>query len=681
MYNVRRILPSLLVVVVLAFTAKTSATEISAIRFNQTQQLARLVIDSDNSLIIDEQWSPEGLTLNISDISKIIKNSMIAKQVFGLGVTISKQDQGYSLFIPIQRTSLRRRFELKASANTPFRTVVDWSLGKVVTNKPINTDISPSTDDASLKQQAQDALTQGKYKKAITLLTNILEQGEEADKPFAIEFIGVARENNYQLAFAKQYYQRFLANYPESEQAPRVQQRLKALIGIQNITQKKVLKAGKRKNKRRASYTRGSLSFDYRKGQLINDLGESRDTISLASTDFDLRGHYQYKTSELDIRFSGGHYADLLDNGDATSDRLRYANIGWSSSDKQYSVDVGRQRSSGKGIFGRFDGAIFGYGVTDNQKVNVTLGYPVASSRVLSLDSERSFVSISYDWDDIFENIDMSMFVLNQQIGDLTDRQAVGGEFKFYEKQTSIYGLFDYDIFFNELNALLISGSYTTEEKTRYHWSFNKRKSPYISTRNALVGQASDSLEELQDLFITDEEILDLALDRTLESSSASFIVSQPINEDMNISANITWLDLSGAPESGGVGEIIDTDGQVYLNLYLGAKNLYSESDNNQLGLRLSNLATSDVWSIFGNSQYRINKAWRIRGKLRFDDRSNDSGTVQQSLSPGLRIQYQDKNNYFYTELGAIYYTHQTTGLPELKTDIYYLYLGYRLFF
>ncbi len=79
--------------------------------------------------------------------------------------------------------------------------------------------------------------------------------------------------------------------------------------------------------------------------------------------------------------------------------------------------------------------------------------------------------------------------------------------------------------------------------------------------------------------------------------------------------------------------------------------------------------------------QYRISKAWNVRLKLRYDDRTSDNDSEQQNFSPGLRLQYQDKNNYVYAELGAIFYTNQSSILDEVNTDIYYAYLGYRYYF
>lgn len=553
------------------------------------------------------------------------------------------------------------------------------SRANAIDNLPI--ELQPKQTVELLVDKAKDALTDEKYSLAVSLLNKILKQGDNEQKAFALEFLGVAKERSYKLAFAKQYYQRFLKEYPDSENSERVKQRLSALIGIQNINKKKRLKSGKRISKKNRNLTRGSVSTDYRQSQLVNDLGESRETMSLLGFDIDVRGDYRLDDSSLKLRLSGGHYQDLTEEADSTNDRLRYANVSWKSKDETYQIDLGRQRSRGKGIFNRFDGLLFGYGINDDQQINLVVGSPVASSKVLSLDPERSFVGLSYDWDNLFEDLDVSLFALNQTINGLTDRQAVGGDFKYFNQGISVTGLIDYDIFYSELNALLLSGSYTSPEKTRYHVSFNQRKSPYISTRNALIGQPADSLEELQNLFITDEEILDLATDRTLESQTSTFQLSTPINDRFDISGSLTWMDLSGAPASGGVAEIQDSSAQLYFNLYLNAARLYSQRDSNQIGLRVSSLNNSDVWSIYAKNLHRWDNGLSFTSKLRYDDRKNENGGGQQSISPSFRLQYQNKEQYIYADFGAILYTNQVVGFGDVNTDIYYVYLGYRHFF
>ena len=543
--------------------------------------------------------------------------------------------------------------------------------------------VKPVKNVKSLKQKSKDALTDKKYALAISYLNKMLKTKIVEDRAFALEYLGVAKERSYQLAFAKRYYLLFLKEFSNLKEAKRVKQRLQSLLGIQSLAsqERKKLKKGRRNKNKSSSTTRGSLSASYRKSDLVNDLGEKRETLSLVGTDVDIRGDYRLDSSSIKLRLSAGHYEDLTDDSDSTNDRLSYANISWQTNDGGYRVDIGRQRNRRKGLFNRFDGVVFSYGVNDSETFNFYAGYPVSSSKVLSLDSERQFVGASYDWNDIFENIDVSFFLLNQTISDLTDRRAIGGEVKYINNRTSIFSLLDYDVFHNELNAFLLSGSYSSKEKVRYNWYINQRKSPYISTRNALIGQPANSLEELQNLFLSDDEILDLALDRTLESQSVSLQVSVPLSKTYEISSNINWLDISGAPESGGVSEIINRDAQIYFNTYLRGSKLYSKSDSSQLGVRISKLATSDVWSLYVSSKYRWKRAWSFSGKVRYDDRTNENGSGQQNISPSVRLQFQKSDHFIYTELGAILYTNQIVGFGELSTDIYYMYLGYQFYF
>jgi len=668
----------ILSILLIANMSELSALEISGVRLGQTKQLLRVVIDSDEPLMVDETWQSDSLTLVLKKLSKPVSTSIISESATQAGVKVFTTENESTILIPFKKESFIGKFKLRSTGKLPYRLVFDWNPENAET--VINTEKIVSKKQ-SLRQRAESALNNKEYKQAITLLTTLLAKGSPEDKPFATEFLGVARERNYQLAFAKQYYEQFLTQYPDSPDAARVKQRLNSLIGIQEMTNKKQLLSGKKRRANSKDYSRGSIATDYRFSRLVDDLDNSRDTLSLVNLDIDYRGQYYLESGTVKARFSGGHIEDLLSDGSSSSDMLRYANISWQSTDKTYNAEIGRMRSRGKGIFGRYDGILLGYGFNDHQRVNIVAGFPVASSRVLSIDPERTFIGVSFDWEELIPDLDVSIFLLNQTIDSLTDRQAIGGEFKYYNQAFSLYGLLDYDIFYAELNALLLSGSYRAENDFRYNWSMNIRKSPYISTRNALVGQASDSLEELQELFLTEEEILDLAVDRTLESKTASFQVSKPINETFNINTSVTWMDLSGAPASGGVAEIIDPGGSVYFNVYLGARELYSESDSHQLGLRLSKLTNSDVFSIFGSSQYKFTKAWRLRAKLRYDDRSNDNGSEQQSITPGIRLQFQNKNNYLYAELGAIFYTNQNSGFDEVKTDIYYAYLGYRYYF
>jgi murein DD-endopeptidase MepM/ murein hydrolase activator NlpD len=539
-----------------------------------------------------------------------------------------------------------------------------------------------TSQSVTLFQQSKTALTQKSYVLATRLLTRLYQQGSDVERQFALEFLGVSREKRGQFAFAKQAYQLFLENYPNLDTASRVKMRLNNLIGIETLTQDRSLKANNKGNERRtSSYLRGSLATDYRQAMLKDNLGNSRDTLSLANVDVDAKGQVKQDNYDLGFRVSIGHYQDLLPDSDKSNDQIRYLNFSASSEDNLYQLKVGRQRSRGKGIFGRFDGVILSSEFSEGMQVNVVAGYPVTSSKVTKLDPERQFYGLSLDIDDSWQDIDFSIFVFEQSINNLTDRRAVGGELSYFKDSVSVYSLVDYDIFFKELNALLFSGSYSTKSAQRYSWSVNYRKNPYVGTRNALIGQSVDSFAELQNLFIDDEDILDLALDRTLTSKTASLQFFQPINDRYDVSASLTWMNLSSAPESGGVPAISESGGQYYANAYLSAKNLYSEHDTNSFGFRYSQLSQSQVYSLYATSRYRFDNGISITPKLRFDNRSNDNGTSQLSISPTFRVQYQSRKHYLYGDFGGIFYNSKSDFVTSQKTSIYFLYLGYRYYF
>jgi len=552
-------------------------------------------------------------------------------------------------------------------------------LNKIEEVENKNKTVNKSTIKSDI-QQAKEAFSQKNYPLAITLLNRLYKQGNEAEKQFSLEYLGVAQEKQKKYSYAKQAYKLFLKNFPESENASRVDMRLANLIGIETLSKDRSLKTTKRKGKK-TSYIRGSISSDYRRSLLVDDKGNSRDTLSLGSFDLDSKGSFEQDGYNVGFRASIGHYQDFLPDSNKTNDQIRYLNISVNSDDDFYQVTLGRQRSRGKGIFGRFDGLLLSSEVQTDIQVNAVIGYPVASSKITSLDKERQFYGLSVDVDNSWENMDFSLFIFEQTINNLTDRRAVGGEFNYFKDLMSVHSLIDYDIFFNELNALLFTGSYSTQTKQRYSWSVNYKKSPYVGTRNALIGQSVDSFAELQNLFITDEEILDLALDRTLTSKMASFQYFQPLNENFDISTSLTWMNLSSAPGSGGVPAISESGDQLYANIYLSARKLYSKNDYNSFGVRYSSLASSSVYSLYANTRYRFDNGISLSPKLRFDSRKNDNGTSQQSISPTLRLQYQTKQHYLYTDLGGIFYNVKPPAFTSQKTSIYFMYLGYRYYF
>ncbi len=536
------------------------------------------------------------------------------------------------------------------------------------------------TKNNNVRQQAKQALLEGKYDYAILLLSKLRKVGDTEQKKFAQEYIGVARERKGQRAFARDEYRRFLKEYPDSVEAERVKHRLNAILGLDNIGSVKTLKKGKKgKRKKTKGWTNfGSLAGNYRYSATVDDAGNSRDSLSLLSVDADISTRKRTDKYELQVRFSGGHYQDLLNDGSATTQRLRYLYFDASTTDEKYQVRVGRQRSRSGGVIGRFDGLVASYHLNEDTAANFVSGFPVDSSRNINVDSERHFFGMSVEIEDVFEQYDFNIFAIQQNISGLIDRQAVGGEVRYLSDKSSVFALLDYDIQFQELNALVINGNHRFEDQARMNWSINIRKSPYISTRNALIGQPTDSIQELQLLFLTDDEIFELAQDRTLESKSASVLYSFPFNDEVNLSGSLTWLNLSDSPASGGVPAFSSSGNQFYLDFQATTKSLFFDKDTTFAGIRISELNTSSIFSVYANSRVPWKKNITITPRIRFDVRDNTNGSSQWNVTPSVKIQYQEKFHILFAETGLIYFQ---TDFPELDTQttsIYYVYMGYR---
>ncbi len=135
------------------------------------------------------------------------------------------------------------------------------------------------------------------------------------------------------------------------------------------------------------------------------------------------------------------------------------------------------------------------------------------------------------------------------------------------------------------------------------------------------------------------------------------------------------------APVLPRVPAISESGGQYYANVYLSARNLYRKHDTNSFGFRYSALSQSQVYSLYATSRYRFDNGVSITPKLRFDNRQNDNGASQQSISPTFKVQYQSRKHYLYGDFGRIFYNTKSGFNPNHKTSIYFLYLGYRYYF
>lgn len=531
---------------------------------------------------------------------------------------------------------------------------------------------------AALMEQARQAMVRKDYSRAVRLYTKVLRYPDHPYRRAAQEFLGLARERKGQFAHAKAEYERYLQQYPDGEGTERVRQRLLGLTTARAQSTPE-LRAPRPDQRQTQWDTFGSFSqFYQRDTSVIEPEGSTVDRSAL-STDLDYSARRRGDDYDLRARFSGGYEHDFLDDGPGSETRVSSAYLDAATADRRLALSVGRRSRSTGGVLGRFDGALFSYQWTPTTRLNLVTGLPVDSSSD-GVHTERLFYGASVDLGTYANAWDFVVFFIEQTIDDVTDRRAVGGEVRYFAPGRSLLGLLDYDISYDVLNTLLVIGNWTLPDRTTINTVIDVRKSPLLTTRNALQGQMVTTVDELQDVY-TDDEIRQLAEDRTIDSRSFTLGVSRPVSEKLQASADLTVTNLGDAPASGGVPAIPGTGDDYFLNLQLIGSSLLKPGDIAIVGLRYADTSTARTTSLSLNTRYPVTSGWRVNPRLRVDYRRNDDGSTQWILAPSLRTDYRWKKRYrFELELGAEWSDLELTDTTD-ESSAYFVSAGYRIDF
>lgn len=526
----------------------------------------------------------------------------------------------------------------------------------------------------AIMESAETAMIKRKYRLAAELYTKVLEYKGHKFLKEARELLGLAYERSNRGAHARAEYRAYLMLYPKGDGAKRVRQRL---AGLETARAKPKKRLRKRKVARSSTQVYGSFSQFYNRDESYTDRGGNVVTNSSVSNDFDISYRKRTPEYELNSVLIAGYEIDLLDSAEKKS-RISRLYVDVLDKRLHLSARLGRQSRSTGGVLGRFDGALFSYQYFQRVKFNVVAGYPVETSELKGIDTERYFYGVSADLGTFAENWDFNVFAIEQKNAGVIDRRAVGAEARYYHPGRSLFSLIDYDLFYNELNTLLLVGNWTLPDKTIINSSIDYRKSPTLSTTNALSGQTVDKLSDLLDIW-SEKEVRSLAEDRTAESSSFMIGATRPLNEKFQISGDFTVTDITGMSASGGVAEVSGSGHEYFYSVQLIGSGLIKPTDTTIAGLRFSDTSTSDTVSLNLNSRYPVNRLLRINPRLRFDlSKVHRNGAKVFKVRPSLRADYYWKRRVRFEFEGGMELAYErVAGMKDDSTD-YFLRLGYR---
>lgn len=527
-----------------------------------------------------------------------------------------------------------------------------------------------------LMVDARVAMVARDYEKAIRIYSRVIDSGSPAYQQEALEYLGVARERNGQLAHATAEYKKYLKLYPAGEDAERVRQRLNGLLTSADRPQPKMAADEKTARPSHWEYFGSWMQF-YDRDVVNTDATGSIVANSLLTSNFNHNGRLIDSDYKMRTSFSAIHIYDF-NEGDTDQTRVNEMYFDMISPEQVFSTRAGRQRGRSSGVVGRFDGADLGYRFDPSHQLRLIAGFPVEfDSSTVADETDKHFYSLGYDWFGFLPNWDANVFTLEQVADGVVDRKEVGGELRYRTQQRSFFAMLDYSTAFSEINYLMMVYNHYLSERSSIDVIADYRKSPFLTTTSSLQGQVGVSTLGDLTATLTEDEIEQLALDRTALYKSLTVMYTRPLSEKVEFNTDFSVSNLSGTDASAGVDPTTGTGNEYSYSAGLIANNLLTQNDINIVNLRYGDLFDSDVLTLTGSAKYRLQNAWRIGPKLRLESRDYDDGRTVTKIVPSVRADYRRNRNWQF-ESEVIYESKDTSeAAGDVSESNYTLHLGY----
>ncbi|MBI3569488.1 MAG: hypothetical protein HY082_00030 [Gammaproteobacteria bacterium] len=567
-----------------------------------------------------------------------------------------------------------------ARVPAPTPAVPPASLPSVATAPATSSD----HEALALMDKARAALARDDNLAAIVALDKLLRLPPNRYSQDAQEFIGLARERAKEIAAARKEYELYLRLYPAGEGADRVRQRIAALDATIS-TPSPVFKVAKPRVETQSSIV-GSLSQYYYHGASKVDTTTlttpttAQNQATLTQTDqsalvTNVNLTHRYRSEEFDNRFViRDTYTKNFLTGQNDANRLSALYYEVKDRKRDYSARLGRQPGSSGGVLGRFDGATAGYNFTPKWRVNVVGGKPTD----ISYDTSLNFHGASVDLGPFAEHWGGSLYSIQQKADGVTDRNAAGGELRYFDPVFTVYSLYDYDTEFATSNIILLQGNWTSGSGTSAHVLFDRRKTPSLTLTNALLGETDTSIKsQLQTKSY--EQLKQQALDLTATTDLHSVGVSQALSTRWQLG-----FDVQSAHTSSTVGTVNQPAQQDTGDIYTYAGNVIGTGLFTQRDVSVFNVSRIDAPTYTGNSYSLTNRllwgtSWSLDTTLNwYTQHDTSTDTKLNRFAPVLRPAYKWKENItFEMELGEERTT-TTSPTTEDKAHRRYWSLGYR---
>jgi tetratricopeptide (TPR) repeat protein len=555
--------------------------------------------------------------------------------------------------------------------------------------QPVATTAAPDVERQAREamEKVRSAFADNKWDDAINALNQLLILPPNSLSQQAQEMVGLARERSGQLAKAKAEYELYLKLYPDAEGAKRVKERLAMLEQRLAGAPAGARPASEPVEARAPVKTLfGSIAQYYYEGKTKSESAfntpttvdqaslTSRDLAAIVTT-VDANARYRSEQSDVRLVFRDTDSVSLIDRNPSRN-RLDAAYVDYRGLQNPYSLRLGRQIGTGGGIFGRFDGAIAGYKFTKNLRINANVGAPVD----YGLDSKRYFYGLNLDAENVFDNWSGNVYVIRQMVDGIHDRDAVGGEVRYFKNSNSLYSMVDYDTLFKQWNMVMIQGSVQTSGRTNFTILLDQRKAPPLSTTNAVFGQPVTSVEALLRTN-TEEQLRQKALAITSDVKQVLASVTTPVSAAWQICADYRLTNVGPLPAYNDIPATPGTGDIHAYSLQAIGSNVYSSRDINVFSGTWLQSPLFRGESLSYSNLTGIGPKWTLEPSLRWYTQRDDTDTKANRYTAVLRLTYALKANI---SLDGEYDVERSVTVTPVQQETavhQFFYVGYRYSF
>ncbi len=549
---------------------------------------------------------------------------------------------------------------------------------------------------AAWMDESRAALRKANLAGAIQLLTRILKYPENQYSAEAQELLGVARQKSGQPGAAREEYEDYLRRYPTGEQSERVRQRLDGIVTASgdpgsplrapNAQPVGMPPTDRFAPSRETTWTLvGSASAFYirddsftsvRDPSVAPDPNADPDAHRVHQnemlTSLDLTAAWNNDQTKGRIRFSGSEEY-LFDSNSRDLAGVAALFVDTMIKDWNLRSVFGRQTLNTDGVLGRFDGALLSWQPLTMLRLDVVAGSPAISRFDLPFLDEKYFYGAGIGLGP-FNGFETTLYAMEQRDRWLVDREAVGADFRYFDESKFAFGNVDYDIHFQRLNAAIFSGSWILPDKSTIYGGADYRRTPYLSTWNALLNQPFATLYDLLKAQ-TNEQAQQLALDQTPIYKSAMLGFSHPLTDKLQVSADATVVNLTQPIVPIGLDPslaALPAGNAYYYSTQLIGNNIVKDGDMYIAALRYSQLTTSSLYLLDFNFRFPMTPEWRISPRLRLgytEGRGTD--LTEYTVLPSLLVDYYwTKDLSFEAEVGVQWMSTTQSGVRSRDTEL-----------